>query len=147
MSANPNIRAIDNTIDRNGGLVWHRLHSEREDICEVLVREPVPGFGTGAAPEGMSKEDALRAANWHKELLQSRLRKIDDALDRLMSTSYGNCSKCGKCIEDTKLQFDPAIAFCTGCWEREQRQDEGNLAPRCGAGDARALRYDLGTNA
>jgi DnaK suppressor protein len=68
----------------------------------------------------MSKEDAMRTANWHRELLQARLRRIDDALDRLMSGSYGNCSNCGRWIEDTKLEFDPTIAFCIGCWERMQ---------------------------
>ena len=110
MSANPNSSAIDNSVEQNGGLVWHRLHSEREGICEVLIKEPLPGCETS---------DARRTANWHKELLQARLCKIEDALDRLMSGSYGNCSKCGRWIEDTKLEFDPAIAFCLGCWERE----------------------------
>jgi RNA polymerase-binding transcription factor DksA len=68
----------------------------------------------------LSQEEAARAANWHRELLQIRLSKVDDALDRLMSGVYGNCSHCGKWIEDTKLDFDPAIAFCIGCWERMQ---------------------------
>jgi hypothetical protein len=60
--------------------------------------------------------------NWHQELLQARLRKIDDALDRLMAGSYGNCSKCGRGIDVTELEFDPAIAFCPCCLEREQEQ-------------------------
>lgn len=123
MSTNPNTRAIDNAVDRSGGFVWHRLHSEREDICEALIKESVSGFGAGPAPEGMSQEDAMRTANWHRELLQSRLVKIDDALDRLMSGSYGNCCKCGRWIEDTKLDFDPAIAFCIACWQRRQSQN------------------------
>ena len=121
MSANPNTRTIKNS-DRRGGVVWNRLHSEREDICDALLKEPVKGFETGAAPEGMSKEDAARTANWHKELLHARLRKLDDALDRLISGSYGHCSKCGRWIEDTKLEFDPAVAFCIDCWQREQGQ-------------------------
>jgi RNA polymerase-binding transcription factor len=118
MSADPNILAIDRPVDTNGGLVWHRLHSEREDICEALLKEYAPGHAPPA--ELMSNEDAMHAANWHRDLLQSRLRKVDDALDRLMSGSYGNCSKCGRWIEDTKLDFDPAIAFCLDCWSRMQ---------------------------
>ena len=124
MSANSCIRVIDSRVDQNGGHIWYRLHSEREEICEALLKEPVAGSGTETVMHGMSKGDALRAANWHRELLQARLRKIDEALDRLMSGSYGDCGKCGKWIEDTKLEFDPAIAFCISCWEREQRQDE-----------------------
>ena len=50
----------------NDGFAWNRLHSEREDICESLLKEN---------PEE------------RKELLQARLRKVDDALDRLMSSS------------------------------------------------------------
>jgi hypothetical protein len=122
MSTN-SIHLIEIPVGGNGGLVWNRLHSEREDICEALLKEPVAGSGTETVMHGMSKGDALRAANWHRELLQSRLRKIDDALDRLMSGSYGNCSKCGRWIEDTKLDFDPAIAFCIDCWGRQQSQD------------------------
>jgi RNA polymerase-binding transcription factor DksA len=122
MSASPNFRIINNTLERNGGVVWNRLHSEREDICEALLKECAPAYEGLAGTQRMSNEDAMRTANWHRELLQSRLRKIDDALDRLMSGSYGNCSKCGRWIEDTKLDFDPAIAFCLDCWQRVQTE-------------------------
>lgn len=118
MSANPNIPAIDNSPEANGGMVWHRLHSEREDICEALLREDAAGHETTAA-QPMSNEDTRHAASWHRELLQLRLKKVDDALDRLMAGSYGECCKCGKWIEDTKLDFDPAIAYCLGCWDRQ----------------------------
>lgn len=119
MSANPNIRVIDNPVQQNGGVVWNRLHSEREDICQALLK-PFSGGGTGSVPERVSLEDDGGAASWHLCLLQARLHKVDDALDRLMSGSYGNCSKCDKWIEDTKLEFDPAIAFCLSCWESER---------------------------
>ena len=46
------------------GFVWNRLHGEREDLCEALVKE----------------ETEVK-----RHLLQARLRSIDDALDRLMS--------------------------------------------------------------
>jgi RNA polymerase-binding transcription factor DksA len=121
MRANPT-RAIDNPVKQNGGVVWNRLHSEREDICEALLNESVAGSEAEPVMRGMSKQDSIRAGDRHRKLLQARLRKVDDALDRLMSGSYGNCSKCGKWIEDTKLDFDPAIAFCLGCWERMQTQ-------------------------
>ena len=50
---------------------WNRLHGEREDICESLLKEPAEG---------------------DRKMLQARLRNVDDALDRLMSRSYGNVS-------------------------------------------------------
>ncbi len=120
MGTNPNIRVTDNVVEQNAGAIWQRLHSEREDICEALLQEPVPGPATAGNEESI--EAAPGSSLWHRELLHSRLHKIDDALDRLMSGSYGNCSECGKWIEDPKLEFDPAIAFCIGCWQRQQSQ-------------------------
>lgn len=120
MSANPNIHLIEVPMGGNGGIVWNRLHSEREDICEAMLKESQPGSKARPEAQGRATEGDLSAANWHRELLEARLRKIDDALDRQMSGAYGNCSKCGRWIEDTKLDFDPAIAFCTECWERMQ---------------------------
>jgi RNA polymerase-binding transcription factor DksA len=120
MSANLNSPPIETALQGNDCGVWNRLHSEREDICEALSKESVPGVESLEAPDAMSEQDSASNAKWHRELLQARLRKVDDALDRLMSGTYGNCSKCGKWIEDPKLDFDPAIEFCLGCWPREQ---------------------------
>jgi RNA polymerase-binding transcription factor DksA len=125
MSANLTTRGIDNTVNGNGGRVWQRLHCERDDICEALLKEPRQKRQDQLQQSGT--DDQLRSAvNWHRELLQSRLRKIDDALDRLMSGSYGSCSKCGRWIEETKLDFDPAIAFCIECWQRKQSQSRSD---------------------
>ncbi len=127
MSVNPNILATDNRADRKNGLVWYQLHSEREDVCEALLKEYRPGIESQSGAQGMSTDRAMRTADWqsltekwHRTLLQARLLKIDDALDRLMSGSYGNCKRCGRWIEDTKLAIDPAAAFCAYCWQRQE---------------------------
>lgn len=104
----------NNDVTQGGGRVWYRLRAEREEICDALLKEP---------PRRMEAEgtaNATAADDWHRDLLQARLRKIDDALDRLLAGAYGNCSKCGRWIEDTKLEFDPAIAYCIECWPRVQ---------------------------
>lgn len=117
MSTNAKTHLIEVPIGGNGGEVWNRLHSEREHICEALLKDcHVKSRVDGEANAPCD----LATTNWHRELLQARLRKIDDALDRLMSGSYGHCSKCGKWIEDTKLAFDSAIEFCINCWELEK---------------------------
>src|SRR5689334_21812004 len=100
MSENRTIHLIEIPIGGKGGFTWNRLHSEREDICEAL-----------------SKDDE------HKELLQARLRKVDVALDRLMSGSYGNCSNCGQAMDDKRLEIDPALELCLKCWGREPVSD------------------------
>jgi len=98
MNENRTIRLVEIPIGGKGGFIWNRLHAEREDICETLLKD----------------DD-------HKESLQSRLRKIDDALDRLMSGSYGICSKCGGSIDEAKLGLDPALALCRDCGTTEPR--------------------------
>ena len=118
MSTN-SIRLVEIPLKGNGGLVWNRLHSEREDVCEALLKE-LPSNPQTRLQEFSATEGVGRASTWHRDLLQARLRKIDDALDRLMSGSYGSCVRCGRWIEDPKLDFDPAIAFCIECWQREQ---------------------------
>ena len=115
MSANPNPQTVMSPAEQAGG-VWNRLHSERETISEALLREAEPETHMGV----VSEEERTRTANWHRELLRLRLGKVDDALDRLNSGAYGTCRHCGKWIEDTKLEFDSAIAFCLSCWERMQ---------------------------
>ena len=68
MNENRTIRLAEIPIGGSGGLVWNRLHGEREDLCEALL-----------------KEDSENNRN----LLHARLRNVDDALDRLMSGFYG----------------------------------------------------------
>ena len=67
MSENRTIHLVDIPIGGKGGFTWNRLHEERENICETLLKANEPG------------------ANERRELLQARLRKVDDALDRHQS--------------------------------------------------------------
>ena len=101
MNENRTIHLVEIPIGGQSGAIWNRLHGEREDICEGLLKD----FGL------LSDE--------RRELLQARLREVDDALDRLMAGSYGNCSKCGQSIADSKLAIDPALALCLECWTSE----------------------------
>jgi hypothetical protein len=57
-------------IGGKDGFVWNRLHEEREDICQALSGD----------------------CENERELLELRLRRVDDALDRLMSVSYSDRS-------------------------------------------------------
>ena len=101
MNENRTIKLVEVPIGGHGGFIWNRLHGEREDICEALLKETGPYSQERQPP------------------LQARLRKLDDALDRLMSGSYGKCSRCGCAIDETRLDIDPALALCLDCWSRE----------------------------
>ena len=97
MTENRTIHLVEIPIGGREGAIWNRLHGEREDICEALIRLGSP------------------ASDANRELLHARLRKVDDALDRLMAGSYGNCSQCGRSIADARLELDPALDLCSKC--------------------------------
>lgn len=98
MIENRTIHLVDVPIGGKEGSIWNRLHGEREDICEILLKQGGPAFAS------------------HRDYLQARLRKVDDALDRLMSGSYGHCSGCGQSIDGKDLATDPTIALCAKCY-------------------------------
>ena len=106
MNENRTTKLAEIPIGGKGGFTWNRLHGEREDICEALLTD---------------------GADDRKEALQARLRKVDDALDRLMSGSYGNCSNCGAAIDESKLDIDPALGLCLDCWTSEHGPIASNL--------------------
>jgi len=66
------IHLVEVPIGGKDGFTWNLLHGEREEICETLVKE-----------ETESK----------RHILQARLRRIDDELDRLMSASFGGSTR------------------------------------------------------
>lgn len=102
MNEDRTIHLVEIPIGGQAGFTWNRLHGEREEICQALLKG--------------NEFVAVERRQW----LQSRLRRVDDALDRLMSGSYGNCSKCGQAIDDTRLEIDPALALCLNCWSGRQ---------------------------
>src|SRR5215216_6792221 len=92
------IHLVEVPIGGKDGFVWNRLHGEREEICEALLKE---------------------ATYVDRQILQTRLRKVDDALDRLMTGSYGHCSRCGRAIDDARLEMDPTMPLCRDCRNRQ----------------------------
>lgn len=113
MSTNLQTQASNDATESDGG-VWYKLHSEREQICEALLRVSSASDQTVDLPPETSVD--------HTQL-QERLRSIDDALDRLMAGTYGDCVICGKWIEDNKLHADPALPFCCGCHRRSEAKN------------------------
>jgi RNA polymerase-binding transcription factor DksA len=110
MNENRTSHLVEIPIGGKGGFIWNRLHGEREDICEALL----------------TPSETTSQTHQRQDLLQARLWRIDDALDRLMSGSYGICSNCGRSIEDATLEVDAAWALCLDCWGNESRTGRVN---------------------
>ena len=82
------------------------LLGDTHDICGLLTN----------LSEIEPADASAREIEWkRRELLQARLRLIDDALDRVISGSYGHCGDCGKPIEERCLAVDLAVSTCTKC--------------------------------
>lgn len=93
MSDNRTIQLAEIPIGGQGGVSWNRLHEEREEICEALLKESTPVFET--------------------EVLQARLRRIDDALDRMMSGASLDRHTDSDVILESLNAFDNDKVFLT----------------------------------
>jgi DnaK suppressor protein len=58
-----------------------------------------------------------------KEREQKLLKKIDEALDRMSSNTYGVCESCGKEIPYKRLKARPVTTLCIDC-KTQQEQEE-----------------------
>jgi hypothetical protein len=70
MNQNQTTPLVEIPIAGQAGLAWNQLHDEREEICRRLLQDSNSRFADG------------------KEMLQARLRKVDDELDRLMARAH-----------------------------------------------------------
>lgn len=47
--------------------------------------------------------------------LETRLKDINSALDKIAKGEYGKCQKCGKDIEEERLMANPEAKLCMKC--------------------------------
>ena len=70
MRENQITHLVDIPIGGKDGFTWNRLHVEREQICESLLKD---------------------TTYIGRQILQKRLRKVYDPIDRFMAGSKGQC--------------------------------------------------------
>lgn len=97
-----------------GCLLWYQLHEEREDLCEAILHTNL-----GSITPSKTQQSRL-------ELMQSRLTRIDNTLDRISSGSIGYCATCGRRLEEERLDRGTAISECLTCEEHESALKTGN---------------------
>lgn len=49
--------------------------------------------------------------------LETKLKDINLALEKIEKGKYGKCDKCGKEIEEERLKISPEAKFCSKCKE------------------------------
>lgn len=52
-----------------------------------------------------------------KTRLKTELRRVDAAIGRVESRTYGRCCQCSDPIDRARLESDPATPFCMPCFE------------------------------
>ncbi len=108
--------------------IFHALQRQRAGLIQEAeaVVEQRPGLDTfpdmnDQATAEADQNFALRIKDRERKLI----KKIDEALDRLASRTYGICEGCGEDIPLKRLKARPVTTFCIEC---KTRQEEAELA-------------------
>ena len=105
------------------GELWELLQAEKESIAhEIIADGPLRHDATSfneCEPWDEADEQMLRR---HRVMLETRLRELNDAQDRLMDGGYGACCECGKRISAQRLEADPAALLCIACQQVAERE-------------------------
>ena len=59
-----------------------------------------------------------------KERDQKLLKKIDEALDRIATKTYGICERCGEEIPFKRLKARPVTTLCIGCKTLQEQEEK-----------------------
>jgi RNA polymerase-binding transcription factor DksA len=107
----------DPPVVARSGEIWHRLQDEKAEVAQNLLDEgALVHDQVNAGPEADPSDEIPRELEWlHRALLESRLRDIGEAQDRLIEGLYGRCLDCDEEIDERRLIADPATARCFAC--------------------------------
>jgi RNA polymerase-binding transcription factor DksA len=106
----------DPPLVSKSGEIWERLQDEKMEVSQSLLDGGLllyrQTFGLESdVSEPVTVEFELR----HLERLETRLRQLTEAQDRLLEGHYGRCTDCGNEITERRLEADPAAALCYSC--------------------------------
>lgn len=103
-----------------------RLLQEREEVltssdADRESRRPVTLDQQSVGR--LSRMDALQMQAMALETerrRQTRLRRIEAALERLEEGEFGDCVACGEPIAPKRLEFDPTTPRCVSCAQADE---------------------------
>jgi DnaK suppressor protein len=107
------------------GEIWQRLQDEKAEVAQRLLDAGcLLHDRVDVGPDADASDEVQKQLEWwHRAQLESRLRDIGEAQDRLIEGLYGRCSDCGEEIDFRRLTADPAAALCLSC----EKAIEGQL--------------------
>ena len=84
-------------------------------------------------------EQSMRLRLRNRETLY--LKKIDEALERIASGTFGECEDCGDSIDPRRLEARPTTTLCVGCKEENERLESMHIDGRRHKSAGRAMRF------
>jgi DnaK suppressor protein len=108
-----------------------RLHEIRTslvgDVEKVIkssqkdMSAPAPDITDGAAQAyNLQLMLELGEQDWQK------LKKVDDALNKIKNGSYGTCSECEQPIPEARLEVVPFAEYCVNCMNEIENEAQSN---------------------
>jgi DnaK suppressor protein len=83
------------------------------------------------SPDDLPDETDLAASEINQNLVfklrdreRQLLAKIDEALGRIESGTFGSCADCEEPIEPRRLEARPVSTLCIACKEREEHREK-----------------------
>jgi DnaK suppressor protein len=110
------------------------LEERRTEIQQKLrsLRETLPAeLAEVRDAEEQSVDDFVQEVDFAlMEMKSKTLSKIDEAIQRLESGTYGSCAECTSEIAEVRLKALPFAALCRSCQEQEESKSEAEREAR-----------------
>jgi DnaK suppressor protein len=102
------------------------LERQRADILQEVEDVLTNRKGMDSFPDVSDQASAETDQNFSlriREREQKLLKKIDEALGRLASRTYGICERCGEEIPHKRLKARPVTTLCIECKTRQEEEE------------------------
>jgi DnaK suppressor protein len=123
MIFNPSLKKIKNDLETKRNLIEQELQrfAKKDDKLKDDWDTKFPKLNGGSGSQAL--EDAADEVEEYatklpiEYSLETRLKEINLALEKIEKKRYGRCEKCGKKIPKERLQAYPEARFCLKCAE------------------------------
>ena len=90
------------------------------------IKNNDPFLDESRVDDNAVEDDALEQYGHQQSEVLSKeteeaLKKVQAAMDRIKSGTYGKCVVCGKMIDTDRLSIDPTAELCIECAKKQQK--------------------------
>jgi len=137
-----------NREDFIAGLKRHLLDIKAKILAEIDSEQKAEREGNkdeGLDTYDLASEERDREINFIlSDRERTKIRQIDEVLERMEEGSYGDCESCGLEIAEERLEAMPFTRLCRDCQQDQEREartqrrydDERNTYRKIGSTDA-----------